>query len=504
MTLKTPTRSVPRWRPRSLRRQLVLGVSAVVTVVMLAVGTVSVMTLRSSVTAISDTELSRSLTAFQQSFDEYGDADAAAAHPMTEFMGQAHGNLIAVLRDGAVVNSAVFSDDEARAAPDDVVAAIDAESWKDGAPRTVRLASLGSYRIQSRALDGGDRLIAGVSLAADNRVVASKTIATVSLVALALLATAVGTIVVVGYFLRPLRRVAETAAKVATLPLAGEEDRITARVGEEDTDPDNEIGVVGETLNRLLANVDGALAARAESDRRKRRFLTDASHELRTPLAAILGYAELTRQDSADLPATTEYALARIETEARRMTGLVGDLLLLSRLDEGQDIQTEDVDLCDLVVDAVNDGAVSGSAHSWLTNLPDEPVWVHGDRARLHQLVSNLLSNARVHTSPGTVVTTGITPRPDVDGGCVELTVTNDGPDIDADLLPHLFERFVRADKSRSREMGSTGLGLAIVAAIVEAHHGSVEAESAGGRTVFRVRLPMIEQPAVNPVGNIV
>jgi two-component system, OmpR family, sensor histidine kinase TrcS len=242
-----------------------------------------------------------------------------------------------------------------------------------------------------------------------------------------------------------------------------------------------------------LDNVDSALAHRADSDLRMRQFLTDASHELRTPLAAIQGYAELTRQDSEALPPTTEYALARIESEARRMTSLVDELLLLSRLGEGEDLQTDDVDLADLVVNAVSDAAVAAPDHHWLKDLPDEPVWVRGDHARLHQLVSNLLNNARVHTPPGVTVTTGITRhRSGPDGPYAELTVHDDGPDIDADVLPRLFERFVRADKSRTNGSGN-GLGLAIVSSIVKAHRGSVTAESGNGRTVFRVQIPMIE-----------
>ena len=143
----------------------------------------------------------------------------------------------------------------------------------------------------------------------------------------------------------------------------------------EDTDQNNEVGIVGHTLNRLLDNVDSALAHRADSDMRMRQFLTDASHELRTPLAAIQGYAELTRQDSRRLPPTTEYALARIESEARRMALLVDELLLLSRLGEGEDLRNEDVDLADLVLNAVNDAAVAAPAHHWIRDLPDEPVW---------------------------------------------------------------------------------------------------------------------------------
>ena len=182
--------------------------------------------------------------------------------------------------------------------------------------------------------------------------------------------------------------------------------------------------------------------------------------ELRTPLAAIRGYAELTHQDSADLPPTSEYALAGIETAAHRMTRLVDELLLLSRLD-----------------------------------LPDPPVWVHGDHARLHQLVSNLLTNARVHTPAGVRVTTKIAHSADANGSYAELTVTDDGPGTDAELLPHLFERFVRADEARTRQLGSTGLGLAIVLSIVEAHHGSVSVESETGQTSFRIRIPTISAP---------
>ena len=247
-------------------------------------------------------------------------------------------------------------------------------------------------------------------------------------------------------------------------------------------------------MNRLLDNVDSALAHRADSDLRMRQFIADASHELRTPLAAIQGYAELTRQDSSALPPTTEYALARIESEARRMASLVDELLLLSRLGEGEDLQTEDVDLADVVINAVNDAAVAAPTHHWIKDLPDEPMWVRGDHARLHQLVSNLLSNARVHTPPGVTVTTGIARhRNGPDAPYAELTVDDDGPGIDAEVLPRLFERFVRADTSRSNGSGN-GLGLAIVSSIVKAHHGSVSAESADGRTVFRVRLPMIEK----------
>ncbi len=495
MTARRPARW---WRPRSLRRQLLLGVLAVVSVVLVVVCVVSVVSLRTYVTAMTDAELSESLVAFGHSYDKFRSREASPVsgrstigEALLGFTGQTPGNLIAVVRGGTVIGSAVFSEDEPRPAPADVVGAIESQSWQDEPPHTEQLGSLGAYRVDSRA-DGGDRLVVGVSVNLANRTVARRTITETVLLVAALVVTAGLTVSVVGYALRPLRRVAATAATVAGMPLTGGDHRITARVRLGDADPDNEVGIVGHTLNRLLDNVDSALAHRAESDRRIRQFITDASHELRTPLAAIQGYAELTRQDSSALPPTTEYALARIESEARRMASLVEELLLLSRLSEGEDLHTEDVDFADVVVNAVNDAAVAAPANTWIRNLPDEPVWVHGDRARVHQLVSNLLKNAWVHTPSGVTVTTEIVAhRGGIDAPYAELSVTDDGPGIDPDLLPHLFERFVRADKSRSGE--SAGLGLAIVASIVKAHHGSVTAESSDGQTVFRVRLPMVE-----------
>lgn len=494
------THGGPWWWPRSLRRQLVLGVTAIVTVVLIAVGTVSVYSLHTYVSSMESLEVSRSLAAFSHSFDKLRDTRAGQGHAdlsidadlssdaeaLTAFVGQAPGNLIAVVHNGEVVQSAVFSDGEPHPAPMAVVKALDAQSWADGEPRTVKLPVLGSYRLASRPAEDGHLLVSGVSRDNANLLIARKSVTLAVIIVLALIVTAVGTVLVVRFALRPLRRVAATAAKAATLRPDSGDQRITARVRHQDTDPDNEVGIVGETLNQLLVNVDSALAAMVASDRRARQFLTDASHELRTPLAAIQGYAELTRQDSADLPPTTEYALARIEAEARRMTVLVSDLLLLSRLGEGQDLETDDVDLNDLVVDAVNDVAVSAPSHRWVTRLPDDPVWVRGDLARLHQVVSNLLTNAKVHTPPGVTIVIAL----NGDGDFAELTVVDDGPGIDAELLPNLFGRFVRADKARSRELGSTGLGLAIVASIVEAHDGTVAVASNAEETTFTVRIP--------------
>jgi two-component system, OmpR family, sensor histidine kinase TrcS len=478
------------------------GVSALVTVVVFGIGALSVYSLHTYVTTMGDAEVTHSLAAFEHSLQKQrmgqgsgpaasGPAGGAWRGALTDFTGQAPGTLIAVLRGGAVVDSAVFSDGDAKLGPAAAMTPIETADWRNGDPRTITLGELGSYRVASLDAGGGERLVSAVSMESANQVVAKKTVAVVVMTIAAALLAGIGTVVLLRQALRPLRRVAATAAKAASLPLADDDHRITTWVRDSDSDPDNEVGIVGETLNRLLANVDSALAARAESDRRMRRFLTDASHELRTPLTAIRGYAELTRQESDSLPPTTEYALGRIESEARRMTALVADMLLLSRLDEGQGLEARRIDLRELVEDVVHDAMVTAPDHRWLSELPDEPVWLMGDQARLHQVISNLLTNARFHTPSGVTVTTALATAVGTTGPQVEVTVTDDGPGIDPKLLPELFGRFVRGNKSRATEGNSTGLGLAIVAGITKAHGGNVTARSEGGSTEFRVVLPV-------------
>ncbi|MGE0215299.1 sensor histidine kinase [Mycolicibacterium sp.] len=498
------------WRSWSLRRQLAVGVSVVVMLALATIGTISVLTLRSSVQGIIDTQLASSADGFAASATKYRTTPQAngelpppgSMKPLVHVMGQAPGNVVALIQDGRVVDSAYFVDGDAEPAPPEVAATIASLTPLGPEPRSVQLPGLGWYRMVSHPGDGDEVFVTGVSRAPAWDAMVRVTGMITAMTVLALLITAVSTVAVVRFALRPLRRVAATAAQVAALPLDRDNHTITPRVPAGDTDPRTEVGLVGDTLNRLLDHVERALADVTASDRRMRQFVTDASHELRTPLAAIHGYAELTRQDSAVLPETTEYSLARIEAETQRMNALVADLLLLARLDEGQDLDTADVDLAELVVDAVNDAAVSAPQHRWTTEVPAGPVWVRGDRARLHQTLANLLSNARVHTPAGSTVTTALRTAVAADGtGVVELTVTDDGDGIDAELLPHLFERFVRADKSRSRQSGSFGLGLSIAASIVEAHGGRIAARSGSGTTTFTVTLPTVAaQP--QPVGS--
>nr|WP_041301497.1 HAMP domain-containing sensor histidine kinase [Mycolicibacterium rhodesiae] len=471
-----------------MSRQLMVGVCVLVTVCVLGVGALSVYSLQTFVVAAADDDIARSLSTFEHSIaDLIKHDESVSSAGLLRFTGQGSDTMIAIMRDGRVVQSARFDNDGPATASAAALRTLEAMRWTPE-PQTVDFGAMGKYRVGSIETADGQRLISAVSMRGATQVLTKKTLAVGAITAVAALVAAVGTVVLVRQALRPLRRVAATAARAANISLAADHQPMRARVPRAATNPDNEVGIVGEQLNRLLANVDSALASRAESDRRMRRFISDASHELRTPLATILGYAQLTRQDGASLPPTTEYALGRIESESRRMSALVADMLLLSRLDEGHGLDFEDVDITTVVRDAVNDVAVTASDHRFVADLPDDELLVRADRASLHQIVVNLLNNARIHTPAGVTVNTELRSL----GGAVELSVTDNGPGVDPSVLADIFGRFVRANTARSREMESSGLGLAIAEAIAEAHGGCIGVESRAGFTRFTVRLPAL------------
>ncbi|WP_341927258.1 ATP-binding protein [Nocardioides psychrotolerans] len=348
----------------------------------------------------------------------------------------------------------------------------------DGEVHTVDLPRHGTYRVIAVESDLGV-LVTG--LPTDDVHEAVESLVRVELV-LALLGVLVAGLlaqVVVRRQLRPLREVAATAHTVAELPLSSGEIGLTERVPAHLTDEDTEVGQVGSALNQLLAHVETSLTARHRSEQQVRQFVADASHELRTPLTTIMGYAELARRRPGDAEAAAT-ALSKVEEESGRMTRLVEDLLLLARLDSGRPLAHEPVDLTRLVLEAVEDARVLAPEHRWSLSLPDESVEVVGDEHALHQVVTNLLTNARKYTPAGTEVAVSI----DAHG----FVVTDDGPGFPPDLVEHAFERFARGDAARHRE-GGVGLGLALVQAIVTAHGGHVSLSSAPGRTRIDVRL---------------
>lgn len=477
--------------PWSLRKRLVLGIVALLAMASIVVGAVSVLALNRFLVGRLDSQLIAATSRSQDQLGDGGDSrpdtnDRPGAIPIP---GLGNAGTVAVLIAGGVVvdsqavgeygdNAALTSAQEA-----EILATVVGRD-----PVDVHLdGELGEYRMIASDVGNGTILVIGLPLS-DVRGTILQLVGIIVLVtAIALIVSAIVGTAIVRLALRPLERVVSTATRVSELTLDKGDVALAERVPEADTDSRTEVGQVGAALNRLLGHVSAALTARQASENKVRQFVADASHELRTPLASIRGYSELTRRGGHALPDDVVHSLGRIESESIRMTSLVEELLLLARLDDGGEIRSETVELSRVLADAVSDAHAAGPDHEWNLELPDEPVELTGDSARLHQVVVNLLSNARTHTPAGTTVTVTLSREADE----AVITVEDDGPGIAPALQPTLFERFVRGDTSRSRAAGSTGLGLAIVHAVVEAHGGAVGVESRPGRTVFSIRLPI-------------
>lgn len=505
---RTRPRTGPRWR-WTLRRRLVAVVIALFVVVAAAMAAGSTLVLRDSLVDQLDERVLESSARALRAEDGPREADEPLL-PLGEdgrhleppegldVPGQSVGT-VTLSDEGDFVRAAyIDAEGEFQQLTDAQVAALAAVE-PDGRPREVDLEGLGEYRVVAGTTSSGELVVTGLSLE-DVSTTVSRYLLVEVLVALAGLAVAaLAGGILVRRELRPLERVAATATRVSELPLHEGEVRLVERVPEQDTDPATEVGQVGAALNRLLGHVEGALGARHESETQVRQFVADASHELRTPLASIRGYAELVRRMPGELPEDALRAMERVESESRRMTALVEDMLLLAWLDAGRPLDRSEVDVTALALDAVADAHAAGSEHVWQLDLPGgdadvdlpEPVLVRGDEHRLRQVLVNLLANARVHTPPGTTVRTSVR----TDASTVTVTVADDGPGIPPELRPTLFQRFTRGDAARSPGSGSSGLGLAIVDAVVRAHGGRIDVDGTPGATAFTVRLPAAGSP---------
>ena len=373
----------------------------------------------------------------------------------------------------------------------------DLPDGNDVGPIPVTVGSIDDSDVQWRAMTvrgpDGELTTVAIDLSAVQSSVQALIWSQVGIGAAVLLVLGVAGYAVVHRSLRPLVEVEQTAAAIA----GGQLDR---RVPERD--PRTEVGRLSLALNGMLAQIQRAVAssdASAEhartSEDRMRRFITDASHELRTPLTTIRGFAELYRQGAAR---DVEMIMGRIESESRRMGLLVEDLLLLARLDAQRPLERHCVDLLTLATDAVHDAqsiAPNRKVRMEVFDGPGTPE-VLGDDARLRQVLGNLVANALQHTPESAGVTVRVGTRDDD----AVLEVSDEGPGMSEDDAQRVFERFYRADSSRTRASGGTGLGLSIVHSLVEAHGGSVEVTTAPGRGCrFTVSLPRIADQPVRP-----
>jgi two-component system OmpR family sensor kinase len=487
-----------RW---TLHARLLAAVVALLAVVCLVVGGVVTLSLRTFLYQQLDKQVTDaiSLTVGRYSDDGGGprphDGGAGGSGPAATQLGFLNAPGLPPGTVGAHISNGSVTTGIVRPPIEELPASL-APSFEgvptDGTVITRAIPGLGEYRLAAHPAADGDVIVAGLSVQGVNDTITRLVLVELVVAGSGLVLAAVVGSLLIRRNLRPLERVATTATRVSSLPLDRGDVVLAERVPDDDADPRTEVGQVTLAMNRMLGHISAALVARQASETRVRQFVADASHELRTPLASIRGYAEFAQlSGGTGLPEDVAHALGRVRSQTERMSGLVDDLLLLARLDAGRPLDAEPVDLTRLVVDAVGDAHAAGPDHVWLLEIPDEPVEVVGDDSRLHQVVGNLLANARSHTPAGTTVTVSL----GTDAGTAVLSVVDDGPGIPPALLPDVFERFARGESSRVRGAGSTGLGLAIVAAVVEAHRGFVHVESRPGRTAFEVRLPARLRP---------
>ncbi|MEO9137880.1 MAG: HAMP domain-containing sensor histidine kinase [Jatrophihabitans sp.] len=426
-------------------------------------------------------------------------SDGDADNPFSTVAGQSAGTLGARVLHGTVTSIGLVTGSDqpivASAADRTRIASLTPSS----SPRSVDLPGLGDYRVIVRPGRDGALLVTGLPQHGVDDTIVRLAVIDAAVFALLLLATGVIGAISVRLSLRPLTRVTETARQVAAMPLASGEVALPERPAP--AAPATEVGQLAGAFNQMLDHVEASLSERHASEQRLRHFIADASHELRTPLAVISSYAEYAQRAGATTPDQIETALGRITAESARMGHLVDDLLLLARLDSGRPLEHVEVDLTRLVIDAVNDARITSTDHRWQLDLPGEPVVVLGDDHRLQQAIANLVSNARTHTPPGTTVTTRV-----IQHGAehdIEIRVADNGPGIDPEILPNIFDRFMRGDAGRSRTSGNTGLGLPISEAIIRAHHGTLDAHSVPGHTNFVIRLPASQQHRTAGAGHV-
>ncbi|GAA3514049.1 HAMP domain-containing sensor histidine kinase [Aeromicrobium panaciterrae] len=477
--------------PTSLTNRLIVTAVALVAVISILIAAVATIVMRSYLTNQLDSQVRGALSrgaiiaggqVLLESRGDPGKGPTTTQGPPPEVRGTGAGSITAIFEGGSGQGQVITSSRNLQFLTMKQLDAInDLTPGKD--PITRSVPGLGSYRVAAQSTPTGPVVVQGMPTKDVDGTINTLIWWEVSLAFLGIALAALAGRILVGRQLEPLRKVATTANEVSAMPLSTGAVGTTVRVPTELTSATTEVGQVGEALNKLLEHMEHALDARHESEQQARTFLADASHELRTPLSTIKGYAELSRRTGQSDPAEI---LAKVESEAGRMSTLVEDMLLLARLDAGRELERHDVDLTRLVVEAVDDARVVDPGHQWSFDVPDDPITVSGDEQRLHQAVTNLLTNASRHTPPRTVVTT----RMRTEGDDVVIEVHDNGPGIPADQLPTLFDRFTRGDSSRTRASGGAGLGMSLVEAIMHGHGGTAGVTSSPGDTTFTLRMP--------------
>ncbi|WP_217247208.1 cell wall metabolism sensor histidine kinase WalK [Streptomyces sp. AC602_WCS936] len=353
--------------------------------------------------------------------------------------------------------------------------------------RTVRIDGHGPYLLRACEVEPGVVLVSAAPMGDVEDTVEQLITVQVIAFGLVLLALVVSGRRMLRRGLKPLSDMASTAHGIASHDLSESAARLPLRV--DGRDGGQEVAELRTAFNTMLEHIDDALAVRAEAEQRLRRFVADASHELRTPLMSVRGYADLFQYAAANEPGERERHLARLRAEAARMGVLLDDLLLLARLDAAEveaPLRWEDADLTELVRQAADAFRAGHPEHPLTVTAGPAAVKLRMDPQRIRQVLDNLLTNAAVHTPPGTKVAVTVAAADDR----VTVAVADTGPGVPAADRERIFDRFYRVDKARSRDRGGSGLGLAVAGSLVRAHGGTIGLGGEPGTTVFTVTLP--------------
>ncbi len=469
----------------AIRTRILIVVVALVAIALSILDVISYTVVRRSLLSSADTQLQAATPKFRQALSPFSSGVGCYGLPVNSF-----GTLYYL--DGRAAATVTCPSPVTRSPiarlPASVVAA--ARHGSSAVVTSVTSASGEQYRVvaeltkaERNAGSAYQQTVSVVFVVGEPLAPVNSTLANVALLEVVMSASVLVAVGAIAFFLvqlglRPLETMSETAGEIA----AGD---LTRRV--DDTDERTEVGRLGTSLNVMLTRIEEAFRAKEASESQLRRFVADASHELRTPLTSIRGYAELFKDGRSLSPDDLAAALRRIESESARMSGLVDDLLLLARLDQGRPLSEEPVDLSAIARDAATDAGVLAPERQVSFHGADSLTAV-GDDARLRQVMVNLVSNALSHTPTGSPLEI-LAERA---GPTAALRVVDHGPGVPASDRVRIFDRFWRADESRQRTKGGAGLGLSIVAAVVAAHHGRVYVEETpGGGATFVVELPV-------------
>ncbi|KUL75372.1 MULTISPECIES: HAMP domain-containing sensor histidine kinase [unclassified Streptomyces] len=476
------------YRAMRLGTRLALGLAVLSLTVFAVVGTALTTYMRDYLAAQLDTQLAHGQIAQSKSLADHGTLD-----------GKKYYSWFYAVYDVTDGRAVLRTPEDPADLPEDVgdftaLARAQAGAHRE-VLRTARLRGEGEYRLRACEVEPGVVLVSAAPLDGIEdtvgRLITLQAV-TFGLALAALVALGRG---MLRRGLKPLGDMAHTARDITSHDLT-DSARLPVRHDRRGGGP--EVEELRTAFNMMLEHIDDSLAVRAEAERRLRRFVADASHELRTPLMSVRGYADLFQYAAANAPEERERHLARLRAEAARMGVLLDDLLLLARLDAA-DVETPlrpvEADLVDLVGQAADAFRATRPGHP-LTVVPGPgPVPLRLDPQRIRQVLDNLLTNAAVHTPPGTPVSVAVS----VADGTAQVSVTDAGPGIPPADAARVFDRFYRVDKARSRDRGGSGLGLAVARSLVEAHGGRITVSAEPGRTRFTVTLPTTAPALTNP-----